>query len=139
MTVYLDTSVVVSFFANDPLMSRAERYLRDLDGALLSDFGAAEFASAIARRVRKRLLTHDDANATLADFDAWTARHLGLVNMEAADIRLAAAFLRRLDLTLRTPDALHLAIARRLDAEIATFDETMMSCAHALGLRVAAT
>jgi len=37
-----------------------------------------------------------------------------------ADVAAAAAFLRRLDLTLRTPDAPHIAIAQRIRAELLT-------------------
>lgn len=137
MSVYLDASVVVSFFVNDPLSHRADRFMGSFEAGIFSDFGAAEFASAIARRVRSRLLTPDDARATLADFDSWTVRAVGRVDTTSADIAAAAAYLRRLDLNLRTPDAVHLAIAQRLDAEVATFDERMASCAQALGVRVA--
>jgi predicted nucleic acid-binding protein len=43
----------------------------------------------------------------------------------------------RLDLTLRTPDAIHIAIARRLDATLVTFDQRMATNARALGMAVA--
>ena len=52
--------------------------------------------------------------------------------------RQRAAFLRRLDLTLRTPDALHIAIAQRLAAELMTFDQKMAASARALGTAVPA-
>jgi predicted nucleic acid-binding protein len=44
--------------------------------------------------------------------------------------------LRRLDLTLRTPDALNIAIAQRAGAAMATFDARMAEAAQALGLDV---
>jgi predicted nucleic acid-binding protein len=44
-----------------------------------------------------------------------------------------ATFLRRLDLTLRTPDALNIAIAQRAASVLMTFDEKMAANAHALG------
>jgi predicted nucleic acid-binding protein len=56
--------------------------------------------------------------------------------MTSADITAAAAFLRRLDLTLRTQDALHLAIAQRVGAELLTFDRRTASAARALGTSV---
>jgi len=53
--VYLDTSVIVSLFANDALNARALKFLNDEKPILfVSDFAAAEFAAAIARRVRTR-------------------------------------------------------------------------------------
>jgi predicted nucleic acid-binding protein len=46
--------------------------------------------------------------------------------------------LRRLDLNLRTPDAIHIAIAQRLGAELATFDVRMAESAEALGVTAVA-
>jgi uncharacterized protein len=45
--------------------------------------------------------------------------------------------LRRLDLTLRTSDALHIAIAQRVNATQVTFDRSMARSARALGIAVA--
>jgi predicted nucleic acid-binding protein len=49
----------------------------------------------------------------------------------------ASAILRRLDLNIRIGDALNIAIAMRLDAPLATFDEKMAENARALGAAVA--
>ncbi len=51
-------------------------------------------------------------------------------------MKAAEAFVRRLDLALRTPDALHIAMAQRVDATLVTFDEKMATCAKALGTPV---
>jgi uncharacterized protein len=45
--------------------------------------------------------------------------------------------LRRLDVNLRTPDALHIAIAQRLEATLVTFDWGMAAAARPLGMAVA--
>jgi uncharacterized protein len=50
----------------------------------------------------------------------------------------AAGALRRLDLPLRTADAVNIAIVRRMGATLMTFDEKMAASAKALGVRVAA-
>ena len=118
MSVYLDASILVSFFAIDTLSSRAESVLKTQSGVIVSNFAAVEFASALARRVRIRLLTEQEARIAFSTFDAWADRTAILVNMDNTDISAAAAFLRRLDLTLRTQDALHVAMARRLDAAL---------------------
>jgi predicted nucleic acid-binding protein len=52
------------------------------------------------------------------------------------DVAVATAFLRRLDLTLRAPDAIHIAIAQRVDATLVTFDQGMATAALALGRAV---
>ena len=139
MSVYLDASILVSFFVTDSMSQRADALVRGVSAPLVvSDFATAEFASALGRRVRMGRIGRDDARGTLVDLDAWISRAANAVGVEAADIARAATFLRRLDMNLRTPDAIHIATAQRLDAELATFDERMADNARALGARVRA-
>jgi predicted nucleic acid-binding protein len=92
------------------------------------DYAAAEVASVVARRVRTRALTDLEARASFDNPDQWTRKFAQPVEIAPAGIAMAAAFIRRLDLTLRAPDAIHMAIARRLGLAVAT-----------LGLEVAST
>jgi uncharacterized protein len=71
-----------------------------------------------------------------SSFDAWTARAAKRAETKAADVLAAAAFLRRLDLTLRTADALNIAIAQRLGVALVTFDQKMAASARLLGTLV---
>ncbi len=138
LTLYLDTSVVAALFViDDPFTERAGRFVAN-DGGMLavSDFVAAEFASVIARLARGARLTHETAAGLFADFDTWSARTAQRVEAMPADIARAAVFIRRLDLNLRTPDALHIAIADRLGATLATFDARMAANAAILGVAV---
>jgi predicted nucleic acid-binding protein len=64
------------------------------------------------------------------------ARSTDNVETLSADIEAANAFLRRLDLPLRTSDALHIAICQRADASLATFDAKMKASAINLGTPV---
>ena len=107
------------------------------DSVIVSDFAAAEFASVVGRLTRMRRLTANDATAIFSDFDAWKAGTAVLVVTTTPDIAVAASVLRRLDLNLRTPDAINVAIADRLGATLATFDEKMAIAARALGVQVA--
>ena len=137
MSVYFDASVLVSFFTEDSFSSRADQAFRGhAIVPAVSDFGAAEFASAIARHVRMRLLSSGEAREVFSDFDAWVARTGARIETTPADIRAAEAVLRHLGLTLRTPDAIHIAIAHRIGAELATFDVRMSECAAAMGTKV---
>ncbi len=104
---------------------------------MVSDLASAEFASAIARRVRTRETTLAEARTDLSDFDLWVTRSAQRVEIAATDVALATTFLRRLDLPLRTPDAIHIAIAQRLGATLVTFDRRMAASAGALGAPVA--
>ena len=58
------------------------------------------------------------------------------VDIAATDARLAYIYVRRFDLGLRAPDALHLAIARRLDATLVTLDRRLAAAAGELGIAV---
>ena len=135
---YLDASVLIALLTVEPFSNRADAFVSATpDPLLVSDFAGAEFASAIARRVRTRESTLSDAQRDLADFDVWVERSARRVGISPADIAVATTFLRPLDLTLRTPDALHIAIVQRLDATLVTFDRRMADSARTLGIAVA--
>ena len=53
------------------------------------------------------------------------------------DIARAETMLRRLDLNLRAPDAIHIVIAQRSEAMLVTFDLKMADSARFLGVTVA--
>jgi predicted nucleic acid-binding protein len=139
LTLYLDASVLVALFTHDPLTARADKALRTTTPkVVVSDFAAAEFSSAIARRVRTGELAAREARAAFAAFDEWTARSAQRAQTGAADIAVAVTLLRRLDLTLRMPDAINIAIVLRLEAELLTFDDKMTACAKALRVKTPA-
>jgi predicted nucleic acid-binding protein len=53
VSLYLDASVLVALLTIDPLSARADALLdTHRTDLIVSDFAAAEFSSAIARRVR---------------------------------------------------------------------------------------
>lgn len=121
----------------DALTARADLLLERHDPVpLVSDFARTEFASAIAIGLRDRRFTEPAARAAFQRLDAWTGMAARPVGTEPADIALAERFIRRLDLTLRTQDAIHIAMARRLDAALVTFDRRMAEAARRLGLAV---
>lgn len=137
MGLYLDASALVSLFAADRFSTPASRLLSgSREPLLVSAFGSAEFASAIARLVRERLWSEAQARMCFGEYDQWLERATTHVGIEAADIRLATGIIRRLDLRLRAPDAIHLAIAQRLGATLATFDRQLGTAAAAFGVAV---
>ena len=134
MRVSLDASALVPLFINDAFNERIEIYLiSHAPDIIVSDFAAAEFASAIARRVRMGQLTRSEARDAFATFDMWPVTR---IQTEPSDMVAAAAYMRRLDLNLRTPDALNIAIAQRLSATLVTFDDRMAHNARLLGVSV---
>lgn len=138
MSIYLDASLVIPTLVKEDASDTVEAYLKSRPDRVISDFAAAEVASGLSRLFRMGLLTAAAASARLADFEAWRAATSSPVEVHAADVRLAYAYIRRFDLMLRAPDALHLAIARRIDATLATFDRRLARAAGELGVAIEA-
>lgn len=81
--------------------------------------------------------SQDEARRGFAALDMWVADVAELIESTPSDIAATATILRRLDLSIRTADALNIAIAMRPDAARATFDERMAENARARGASVA--
>lgn len=138
MSAYFDTSVLLPRLIEEPASAAIRHYLAaHHQERLISDFAAAEVASAFSRLVRMGLLANADASERLAEFDAWRAATSVVADIGASDARLAYIYVRRFDLRLRAPDALHIAIVRRLDATLVTLDQRMARAAGELGIAVA--
>jgi uncharacterized protein len=139
LNVYFDASVVVPLFLEDPFTARAEALLRTADlTPVISDWAALEVSNVISRRVRIGALSGTEALTTLEDFDLWRGRSALGAETVATDITEAILLVRRFDLALRAPDAVHLAIARRLRGGLITFDERMGAAAAILGIEMGA-
>jgi uncharacterized protein len=138
VSVYLDASVLVPLFADDPFSNDATEFVRNQqDGIIVSDFAATEFASAMSRLVRNGDLTRNHALKAFTNFDTWLIQGAQRAPIDSADIVTAAALLRRLDTNLRAPDAIHLAVSRRLGAQLFTFDRKLAESAKKLGIALA--
>jgi uncharacterized protein len=139
VSVYLDASFLVSLYVLDAFSERARTYLiTNAPVVVISDFAAAEFASAVSKRVRVRQMTGAEGRRSLSTFDASVARIAQRTRLESGDLDAANAYLRRFDLKLRTADAINVAIAQRLGAALATFDKKMQAAAARLGTTLAA-
>ena len=135
MTRYLDASVMLPMLVKEPGSTAVDTFMSSVQQeAWVSDFAAAEVASALSRLVRTGRLEATDGAACLSDFDVWRAAMTRPAEIRPEDVRLAGAFVRRFDLALRAPDALHVAVARRLDAALVTLDQRMAAAARELGV-----
>lgn len=132
---YIESSALVSLFVPDRHTAAIRQWITGHQPRLaMSTFGAAEFASALSIGLRTgRLLPHQ-ADRVLRVFDIWAASEALTLDLDAADHRIAATFVRRFDLGLRAPDALHVAICRRLALPMVTFDRRQEAAAQALGI-----
>jgi predicted nucleic acid-binding protein len=96
----------------------------------------ADVASALSRLVRTKILSREDAHQRLADFDLWRLGATFDCALVAPDVDLAASYVHRLELMLRTPDALHVATCKRLGLVFVTLDVRLTSAARVIGLAV---
>lgn len=137
MSAYLDASVLLPTIIEEPASAAVDRFCVEWpDTLVVSDFAAAEVASGLSRLVRTRQLEPEDARARLTDFDAWRTGATVGFDLVASDARLADIYVRRFDLMLRAPDALHTAICRRLGLTLVTLDRRLATAARELGLEV---
>ena len=137
MNEYLDASVILPTLVEEAGSRAVDEFIgASHEKLVISEFAAAEVASALSRLVRTGLLDHDDAATRLADFDAWRAADAAELDTQASDIRLAHVFVRRFDLMLRVPDALHAAMCRRAGHRLVTMDRRLATAARDLGIEV---
>jgi hypothetical protein len=139
LSVYLGISVLLPLLAYDAFTVRARPWFAGIaEPVVISDLAVAELAAVLGAKHRRGELTRLEAVAAFASGEAWRiAAHAGGASVTSADIALATGWLGRVDLTLRAPDAIHLAIAARLAAPIATFDFGMEAADRTLGVALA--
>ncbi len=130
-----DASVLVSLIVPEPTSVAVLAMIRVADQPVVSDFAFGEVCSAMSIRVRRRQIDANEAERILVLLQDWADRNARRVTMEPKDVAQATRFVRRFELGLRMPDALHLALAQRLDMSIATQDRRQAAAATALGLR----
>lgn len=137
MTGYVDTSVLAAYYCPEPISPLAERTLRNLSSPMISDLTLVEFTSAVSRKIREKTLSRENGVRILNQFEAHVEGGYYLVlPVRNRDYRMARAWLAQLHGTLRTLDALHLAVAESAGASTLTADRRMAAEAQAIGLPV---
>lgn len=134
---YLDASAIAPLFIAEDRSGAIEAFLAAHDDAslLVSDFAMGEFSSLCARHVRMGSLSPFAASEILQDGDAWSSQTNG-VQISSMDVANATRLVRRFELGLRLPDAIHLVTCQRLRATLVTFDKKMVAAAGGVGLAV---
>jgi predicted nucleic acid-binding protein len=123
---YLDSSAIVKLAVREPQSDALRRYLRARRPLL---------SSALARTEVLRALLPGGESAVAAG--RRVLERVDLVRVNDRILNLAGSLL---PVELRSLDAIHLATARRLGAElseIVTYDERMVAAARSMGLKTA--
>ncbi|MDP1612676.1 MAG: type II toxin-antitoxin system VapC family toxin [Sulfuritalea sp.] len=124
MAVYLDTSTLVPLFFNEPASVPALARIAGERDIWLSRWTLAEFSSATAFKIRSRQTSEATAETALALLRTKLSRgDFCLTELERADLDEASRLCQAHRCGLRTPDALHAAIALRLRLPLLTCDK----------------
>jgi uncharacterized protein len=135
MTPYFDASALLALLLNEPAGDAVDRFLQNDDQAVgVSTLCVAECSAAISGLVRMNRRSEPEAMALLQQLDGWLAAFSERASVLDADIEDACLLVRRFDLKLRTPDAIHLAVTRRLGARLVTLDRPMTRTASLLNI-----
>lgn len=133
--IYLDTSILGAVFFREPgapeLVAKLEKQAKQ--GLTISAWTLTEMSSVGGIKQRIGAIDAATRQQALAKFQRFASKHLGMAEIEPVDFRTAAVFIET-PINVRAGDALHLAVARRLGAQIASLDKRMCDAAKALGL-----
>jgi len=135
MWVYLDASVLVGLITDEPQRPLLNPYLAPALGSILvSDFCVAEVSAALMSKGRRLDAPATSIDTDIARLDGWIDQFAERVRVVSSDIDSATLAIRRHDIVLRAPDAIHISAARRLTATLLTFDRGMTRAAAGLGV-----
>lgn len=137
--IYLDSSAFAKLYVPEPESARLDHFLRGRTDVMISELSITEVISAVARRQREGVLDAENAHAIrdtlLSDARSGLFRTLDLspaVHREAERMLLST-----LTVSLRTLDALHIALALSGRARrVVTYDNRMSEATVLHGLQV---
>jgi predicted nucleic acid-binding protein len=138
--VYVDTSVLVPLFLNEPhSVAAADWYSREKSELVAAAWCVPEFASALGIKQRTGAVDAHQARGAWNLFERMVAADLRLLPVEAAHFHRAAELVLDAASALRAGDALHLACAEAAGAKyIATLDDVLARNAQRLKIRTIA-
>lgn len=139
MTVYADTSFLVSLYVPDRHSAEAQRRLQSRPLVWFTPLHRAEWTHAVYQHVFQRKIAAAEAQRVLRDMEDDLARGLWVrTDLPETAFDNCAELARRHGgrLGVRTLDSLHVASALQLKAErFWTFDERQAKLAHLEGLK----
>lgn len=135
--VYVDTSVLVPLFLNEPQsVNAAAWYSREKSELIAAAWCIPEFASALGIKQRTGAIDAQQAHGAWTRFERMVAADLRLLTVEPAHFHRAAELVLDAFSALRAGDALHLACAEAAGAKhMATLDDVLARNAQRLKIK----
>ena len=134
--IYFDTSALAKWYIREVESDSVERYIQEHGPVDISDLTVVEMRSLLSRHRRERNIDRKMEISLLAAFEEDIRQRFLICHPLPAGITEGAVNLLSVlsDVPLRTLDALHLTIAKEVQAEIfATADRIMAAGAKAMG------
>ena len=132
--LYLDASVLTAMaLRDDGFVAMAGIIATAPELPINSDLGWGEFIAAVGARTRSRSFEISVASRLVEQ------ARVDLLNeplelVTTSDIAAGTGYVGAFDLPLKLPDAIHIAIARRLGATLVSNDRQQVAAARALGI-----
>ena len=137
--IYFDTSALAKWYLKESESDAVEKYIQKHGPVDISDLTVVEMRSLLSRHRRERNIDTKMETRLFAAFEEdirqkFLICHPLPVGITAGAVNLLSVFT---DVSLRTLDALHLTIAKEIQAEIlATADRVMAAGAKATSFQV---
>jgi predicted nucleic acid-binding protein len=140
LSIYADSSFIVSLYVSDRHSNVARRLVKDRTRVWLTPLHRAEWTHAVAQAVYQQRISAGEAKAVSGQFErdrmsrVWVEVGLPEMAFERC-VKLAEQYVARLN--SGTLDTLHVASALELGAkEFWTFDDRQAKLARAVGLKL---
>jgi uncharacterized protein len=135
--IYVDTSLLLPVYVLEERSEEANRILETSSSIIISDLTFAEFHVGLARKVKLGTLSAPQSGAAQAALESHLREGLlQRVALRSAHYEAAGHMASKASVMLRTLDALHVAVAAGLGAQVATFDGRLADAARDLGFEV---
>ena len=133
---YIDTCVLAAYYCPETLSDKVQTFLRAQVSPAINDLTGVELFSAVSKKVRMGELSHADGNRILSKFQSHvTANLFRIIPIVRQHWQIARGWLSLFNTSLRTLDALHLAVASAEQLTLFTFDRQLLDAANALGVQ----
>jgi uncharacterized protein len=136
--IYLDTSFLIPYYLKENTSEAVEAALQaaPIGSLAVSTWTRVEFISTVARKVRMKELSKEDATAHAQVLEHDLDDGFQLLFCTTADFELAGhLLLSDPSLGLRGPDALHLATASNHQAQLYSLDRKLIRAAQAFDIQ----